>query len=371
MQGDRAPTVLLFRPDSRLPGGVANYFSVVLERFGQDVTIDSFLIGRRPGFLGTKLLYPLQFFIDCLRLALLLARRRFDIIHLNPSLNLPAFMRDLCFMVVISAFSRAQLLIFFRGWEEDFYRSLDSNRVSRFLLRWFCRQGDRILVLGSSIRDDLINLGIDAERIEITHTTFDGSLLRTVPAEAKKAGPFTFLFMSRFIKQKGIAELLEASRILKDRKVEFRLVLAGSGPFEATAHKIIDSLDLRDTVETPGYLKGGAKGETLVAADAFVFPTYHGEGCPNCLLEAMGASMPVISTRVGGIPDIVKPPSGGILLDSTEPDAIADAMETLVDDREYCARVGEDNYKVAWSCYEAGAVAKYLETLYLAMARRD
>lgn len=362
------PQVLLFRPDSLAPGGVSNYFNVVLQRFGPAVEIESFVIGLRPGkLLGRKSLYPLQFFLDCLKLVLVLLRRRFDIVHLNPSLNASAFTRDFVFAVIVSALSKSRILLFFRGWEDEFFVRLNGARPTRRMLRWLCGRADRVLVLGSSIRDDLVGIGVEEDRIDITHTTFDGALIREAEG-VRRDGLFTFLFMSRFIKQKGIAELLEASKILRDRGVEFRLVLAGAGPFTTTAERLIDSLNLGSIVATPGYLRGEEKGEALMNADAFVFPTYHGEGCPNCLLEAMGASLPVISTQIGGIPDIIKPPSGGILLDSVKPVHIADAMESFVLNREHWASIGAENKRVAWSTYEAGAVASYLERLYADLA---
>ena len=56
-------------------------------------------------------------------------------------------------------------------------------------------------------------------------------------------------------------------------------------------------LELDDLVSLPGYLQGVEKATELMSADIFMLPTYHGEGCPNCILEAMGAGLPVITVR--------------------------------------------------------------------------
>ena len=356
-------SILLLRPDATPPGGVVNYYRSVLHLLSSEFEVRSLIVGRRRGLLSNKLLYPVRFLLDAIVLTSLLLTRRFDVCHFNPSMNAAAFYRDLVFMAIIAALSPAKLLVFFRGWDDDFYEKLLASPLGIRCLRWFCLRADLVLVLASTIKAKLVDLGVPADRVSVTHTTFDGDLLRKADASSSD-GRFTFLFMSRLIRQKGIAELIHAAAILRDRGFRFRLVIAGSGPFAGDAKEEVVAAGLTEFVELPGYLRGVDKGSALKGADAFVFPTYHGEGCPNCILEAMAAGLPIISTTVGGIPDVMQPPAGGVLLDTVSADAVAEAMQQFLENPDECARLASENERLAWSTFEANSVARYLESVY-------
>ena len=115
--------------------------------------------------------------------------------------------------------------------------------------------------------------------------------------------------------------------------------------------------NIQDKVSFPGYLVGNEKVENLLASDVFVFPSFS-EGCPVALLEAMGAGLPVITTPVGGIPDIFIDGKNGVLLKSVEPEDIAEAIERLLSNEELCRVTGEHNRREAWEKYEARIVCK-------------
>ncbi|MEM9313368.1 MAG: glycosyltransferase family 4 protein [Pseudomonadota bacterium] len=328
-----------------------------------EFAVRSLLVGRRRGLLSSKFLYPVRFLLDGIMLMSLLLTRRFDVCHLNPSMNAAAFYRDLVFAAVIAGLSSAKLLIFVRGWDDAFYKTLLASPLGNRCLKWFFLRADLVLVLASTIKQELVDIGVPEDRVSVTHTTFDGALLRETEAPPS-SDRFTFLFMSRLIRQKGIVELIRAAAMLRDRGFSFRVVIAGSGPFAGEAKEEVMRAGLTGIVELPGYLRGVEKGGALKGADAFVFPTYHGEGCPNCVLEAMAAGLPVISTTVGGIPDVMQPPAGGVLLDSVSADAVADAMQRFLEDPDECARLSTENERLAWAKFEANSVARYLESVY-------
>ncbi|MCB1679487.1 MAG: glycosyltransferase family 4 protein [Halioglobus sp.] len=359
--------VLLFRPNAAVAGGVVNYYSIVLNKLSDDVRIEEFLVGRRAGLLGSAGLYPIQFILDCLSLVFLLCTRKHDIYHFNPSLNRPSYVRDWVFVFILRVFRKERIIVFFRGWEQAYFENLVSNRWKRKLFLWFLSRASRIIVLASIFQEDLKKLGVAPEKIEITSTTFDGSMLAAVDVK-KNNDVVTFLFMSRLIENKGIFELVEAARILKAEGQDFRLKIAGSGPCEGAIRDRVHDSEMADKVHLTGYLRNKEKAQAIVSSDIFILPTSHGEGCPNCILEAMGAGLPVISTRVGGIPDIVKEPQNGILLADVAPEKIARAMREYMDDTKLRTAVSEHNREQSWRLYESNKVAMYLESVYTEVA---
>jgi glycosyltransferase involved in cell wall biosynthesis len=103
----------------------------------------------------------------------------------------------------------------------------------------------------------------------------------------------------------------------------------------------------------------------LNGAHIFTFPTYYGEGCPVSLLEAMAASMAIITTPVGGIPDIIEHNKNGILLDvKVTTENVKNAIETLLNSPGTIRDMGEINRIEAWEKYEAPVVTRYFENIY-------
>ena len=99
-------------------------------------------------------------------------------------------------------------------------------------------------------------------------------------------------------------------------------------------------------------------------ADVFVFPSYHGEGCPVSLLEAMAAGLPIISTDVGGISDIFINGQNGILLREVSPDELIAAIFRMLEDDELRRSAGQLNREIAWKRYEGAIVSRRIEQLY-------
>jgi glycosyltransferase involved in cell wall biosynthesis len=206
-------------------------------------------------------------------------------------------------------------------------------------------------------------MGFMEDRIALFSTMFDGSRLRCSDSE-RQSGGANILFLSRFVPEKGIYELLEGFSEIVREFPDARLVMAGGGPEEANAAQWVREHRLTDSVVFPGYIKGEEKADALLKSNLFILPTYYGEGCPNAILEAMGAGLPVITTHAGGIPDVVADGVNGILLEAVTSNAVADAMRRLLVNTELCDRMSRENKITAWERYESAVVTKRLEKIY-------
>ena len=141
------------------------------------------------------------------------------------------------------------------------------------------------------------------------------------------------LFLSNLIESKGVSVLLEACKLLEDRNIDFRCTfIGGEGDITATEfNKKTDSLDLGNKVQFKGKKFRADKIKAFREADIFVFPTYYSKECfPLVLLEAMAASLPVISTFEGGIPDIIDNGINGFVVEQQNVEMLAKQMELLL-----------------------------------------
>lgn len=174
----------------------------------------------------------------------------------------------------------------------------------------------------------------------------------------RRKGIFTFVFVGRIVRDKGINELVEAFRHVRE-KHSVRLVLVGR--FEDALDPISD--EARKTIEECDDIvyAGTQHGRDLLAyyaaADCFVFPSYR-EGFPNTVLEAGAMGLPSIVTDINGSREIIENGKNGIIVPSKDADALAAAMERMVDDTDMRQLMARNARPMIASRFEQGFVRK-------------
>ncbi len=354
--------VLVLVRDFSWQGGVVNFISMMLAVFSSDIAADIFTVGRRPG-RDTLFQRTIQTIVDCGKLFTKIRNQSYDIVHLNPSLTKASILRDGCFMFILRLLRTPRVLVFFRGWEEPFYQKILANRLYLFFFKALFLKADKIVVLGKTFQEKLYALGVEKHKVVILSTMFNGQSFKNLE-KVREDGEFHFVFLSRYIAEKGLLELLEAFRCLTKKKSFVKLLLAGDGPLRQEMTSWIKKNEMSEQVVLLDYLRDEAKAQFLINGDCFILPSYYGEGCPNALLEAMAAGLAIITTPVGGIPDIIQESVNGILLDDISPITIARAMEEMIENEEWCKSVRETNKRQAWKSFESHIVISKIEKIY-------
>ncbi|HUR34503.1 MAG TPA: glycosyltransferase family 4 protein [Vicinamibacterales bacterium] len=155
----------------------------------------------------------------------------------------------------------------------------------------------------------------------------------------------TILAAGRLIEKKGFDTLIAACALLRDRHLPVRCRIYGTGPLRASLDDQIGRLQLRDQVELPGWAPPGVLLDEMAVAGVFVMPSRVSrggdrDGIPNVVLEAMAASLPVIATKVSGIPEAVVHGETGLLVAPDDPAELAEALARLLTDGALAARFG-------------------------------
>jgi glycosyltransferase involved in cell wall biosynthesis len=151
--------------------------------------------------------------------------------------------------------------------------------------------------------------------------------------------PLTILFLGRIALSKGIDLIYLSLEILKEAEVNFRFVIAGSGPAEEYYIPKFRKL-LGPKFEFSGVVAGAAKTELLKKCDVFLLPSRF-EGLPMALLESMAFGLVAITTDVGSISTVLKDGDNGVLVDA-RPSAIVAALKRLSTDRSYMQALSEN-----------------------------
>ena len=158
--------------------------------------------------------------------------------------------------------------------------------------------------------------------------------------------PPLLLSIGRLRRKKGFDVLIEACRLLRRRGVDFRCEIVGYGPRQAELQSLIDRYDLTDRVLLRAPMPREEIIEQYRRASLFVLPcrvTSNGDrdGIPNVVLEAMSMALPLVSTTVSGLPEVIEDGHSGRLVEPDDPHALAQSIEALLQDPSTARRLAD------------------------------
>ncbi len=157
-------------------------------------------------------------------------------------------------------------------------------------------------------------------------------------------GEPVILSVARLVEKKGLEDLIAAADILRRRGRVFQVEIIGSGPQRETLKAQAKQMGLADQVKLAGAQAHDAVCLAYQGASIFVLPCVVAsngdrDGIPNVLLEAMASGVPVVSTPISGIPELIDPEINGLLVPPHDPANLADAIERLLTSHELCERL--------------------------------
>lgn len=167
------------------------------------------------------------------------------------------------------------------------------------------------------------------------------------PSSTPAARPYRLLSSGRLVEKKGFAILIDACKALADRGERFECVIGGSGPLEAELKAQIARLGLAERVFVTGQALLQEKiVDFMHGGDLYVLPCVWAadgdvDGLPQMLMEAMACGLPAISTRLVGIPDLIRHEQTGLLVTPHDARQLADAIARLMHDRPLAQRLAD------------------------------
>ena len=314
-----------------------------------------------PTFKEGSLLTKLSIFTSSymhLFLSLLLDKR-IKIVHVHTAAGTD-FYRSTKIIELAKRFNKKVILHSHASKFKDYYANSKESDKQKILST--IKKVDLLIVLSKSWAEWFEGIGVDISKITILHNITD------YPKKANHIKPtvadrrtIRFLFMGEIGDRKGVFDIIRALATNRDElygKIELRI---GGNKRESELLKAISDGKLNDMVKFEGWVTGDRKTELLNWADIYILPSFN-EGLPISILEAMSYGMPIISTPVGGIPEVVDE-NNGILVTPGNDKEIFKAIRHYVDNINDISLHGKESLKRA-ETYLPDHVLNHLKQIY-------
>jgi len=202
-------------------------------------------------------------------------------------------------------------------------------------------------------------------KIEIVHSSTDIDYFKPTGDKKKRK----IVSICRFIEKKGIKYLIKACNILKNKGVNFECLLIGDGPLKNEYKELMERYKLKEHINIKGFLVMEEIKKELSDSMVFVLPCIIAKNgdrdiLPNVLKEAMAMEIPVITSDICGIEELIENKKNGILVPPKNPRAIADAIEKLFAEKELREELGKAAREKIKNDFNVKKEAKKLEGIF-------
>jgi glycosyltransferase involved in cell wall biosynthesis len=345
--------VLITTPELTLPGGVTGLFNLL--KLDKVAGIEYFSVNFNNGKWSAFLL-PIVYLKFVFKVG------KFETVHLNPSMNGKSFYRDMVFAFIAKAIFKKKLIVYWHGWQTEFFQKIHSSKVHRFLFSNSFGLAEIHLVLAKEFSDQLKSMDYKG-KILLESNVAEKVLVSELPQKTNFES-WTMLYLSRITKEKGWDIALKTMKVLKDLGAnDIQLIVAGDGDCLNSAKALAAELEL-DNVIFKGYVQGEEKKALLLTSDMLFFPTCYPEGMPVVILEGMMCGLPIITRKVGGIADHVLDVENGFVTESNNPEDFARFILDLTSDTSRYNRIRETNIDHSQEYFVPERLVNRLVTVY-------
>jgi glycosyltransferase involved in cell wall biosynthesis len=295
-----------------------------------------------------------------LRLAAAMKRRRCRLAHFHDA-------HSLAVGSAAAALARVPIRILSR--RVDF--PIRNNALSK---KKYTRNIDRIIAISEGVRRVLLESGIDSKLITVVPSGIDFTPFEEAVESDHlhrelgfERDDFLVGIVAHLADHKGHTYLIRATQALKRRAPRIKVVIVGDGPLRWDLDRQAREDGVADMVFFLGFREDVPR--ILGSLDLFVLSSKL-EGMGTSIMDAMASRLPVVATRVGGIPEVVADGRTGLLVPPEDPEALAAAILRLYQDRALARRLGEAGYQVVHEKFSAQSMAGRIIREYERIADR-
>ncbi|HAR94982.1 MAG TPA: hypothetical protein DCR97_03320 [Deltaproteobacteria bacterium] len=301
---------------------------------------------------------------DCVRFTIATFRHRPQICHVATYLGLSFVKHSVC--VMVARLIGGRVLLHPHCSLAAIYSN--SPKWWRWLFRQIIRLTDGIVAL-SSEWSQLCSI-VPACPVYYLPNAIDLTPYRGIAqermAEVEHNGSLRVLYLGYVGRAKGTFDLIDAAREALSQGMDVSFDLVGDeltpGEYQQVRDYIANPA-LNGCVRLHAAAYGSEKIRFFCKAHVFVYPSYH-EGMPIAVIEAMACGLPIVATRVGGLPDLVMHGANGLLVDPARPDQLVSALRKLSNNNHCLHSMQEKSYQFAFERYDIEQHVAQLMNVY-------
>lgn len=280
----------------------------------------------------------------------------YDIIHIHMSWSTTAI-RKLFFFIPAQILNKRIILHIHSGAEPI----VNSN--IRTIYRFMFKYADVTILLANKIAIELNKHFYIKDPVVLYNPC-----LSYKPTESSFASPKKkyILFAGTITKKKGYIDLIQAFSSISKEYSEWKLVFAGNGEIE-DARALTKLNDIEERVILKGWLNRDKLQQLFEASSIFCLPSYT-EGFPMAVLDAWAHGLPVITTPVGGLPDVLIPEVNALVFEPGDIDMLAQHLRRLITDEILRDKISAESIRLSQGPFSLATVSKQLNELYLRLS---
>ncbi|MDY3059065.1 MAG: glycosyltransferase family 4 protein [Fusobacterium sp.] len=347
--------VLIIGPSPvKSKGGMATVTQEMLE---SEVLNSDFDLGVHESYRDGNLFYRILFSIYGF-IKFLFIYNKYDIFHIHMAAYGSVFRKGL--YVNFLKGKNKRIILHIHGAEYlVFYNKLSENKKLKVKKIW--ENADKIIVLSEKWKQDFFKI-FKLENIVVINNGINIKKLKLAISKTEEKQN-NFLLLGRLGKRKGAYDLIKAIEILKEEFLQVKLYMAGDGKIEEIK-KIVKDRKLEENIEVVGWADFNKKIELLREVSTIVLPSYN-EGLPMTILEGMATGKFIISTNVGGIPEVVINNENGIIIEPGDIQGLANAMKKVLTDIEFIKKCSENNIRKIKESFSMEKMHNEIKKIYV------
>lgn len=278
---------------------------------------------------------------------------RYDIVHFHTVPNISMKIQLPIFLLALAG--RKKIILHLHVGNQ-----LEQEKVLRFkLFRWCMNKSDVIVLLANRFKKMIENHYFDIKTpVNVIYNPCEQ--VDVIPYQKHEK---TILFAGIFAYNKAADILIDAFYIVHKKHPDWKLQLLGSGPDQSLYEEKIKHYQLTQSVEIPGYLTGDKKKSYFQKAGIYALCSYL-EGFPMVVLEAWSYGVPIVTTPVGGMPDVIVEGSNSLVFNFGNTNELAEKLDILMCDDKLRENMSEFSKKYVSNHFSLSVINDQIEHLY-------
>ena len=248
-------------------------------------------------------------------------------------------------------------------WGTDVLEAPGWSPFHHLITRYALTRADHVTATGLRLANATLRYAPEAKPVTVVPYGVDLSRFQPSARNGARPGNVVIGAVARLSPEKGLDVLLRAAARLIESGTRLRVVLAGDGPQRGRLTRLAEELGIAEHVDFRGEMAHERVPALLAELDIFAMPSL-AEGFGVAALEAQAMELPVVASRVHGIPDVVQDGRTGLLTPPRDPEALANTIRRLADDAELRATMGRAGRAFVAERYRWQENAAQMEQLY-------